>query len=78
MKQETIGVTYTDKDPIEITLGVCEGCGTYAPFVRLVTKDEKRVYQCMSCKVRHTQHVNGKITFNYLEEPYTIKLPPLP
>ena len=68
-------MTYSDKDPVEITLGVCEGCHMYVPFVRLITKDEKRIYQCMTCQARHTQHINGKITFNYLEESYTIKEP---
>ena len=66
---------YTDKDPVEITLGVCDNCQTYVPFVRLVTKNEKRIYQCMTCKSRHTQHINGKVTFNYLEENYVIKTP---
>ena len=75
MKKETIGVTYTEKDPVEITLGICDHCRTYVPFIRLVTKDEKRIYQCMTCKSRHTQHINGKIVFNYLEDSYTIKAP---
>ena len=68
-------MVYTEKDPVEITLGVCEGCHMYVPFVRLITKDEKRIYQCMSCKVKHTQHINGKVTFNYLEESYVVKTP---
>ena len=66
-------MTYTNKDPIEITLGVCDACDAYVAFIRLVTKDEKRVYQCMTCKAKHTQHVNGKVVFNYLEDGYTIK-----
>ena len=66
-------MTYTDKDPVEITLGVCEGCNAYVPFIRLVTGDEKRLDQCLTCKARHTQHINGKVTFNYLEDGYTIK-----
>ena len=66
---------YTDKDPVEITLGVCDNCHTYVPFVRLVTKSEKRIYQCMTCKSKHTQHINGKVSFNYLEESYVIKTP---
>ena len=68
-------MTYTENDPVEITLGVCENCRMYVPFVRLVTKDEKRIYQCMTCKIRHTQHINGKVSFNYLEESYVIKEP---
>ena len=66
-------MTYTEKDPVEITLGVCDICNSYVPFIRLVTKGEKRVYQCMTCRSKHTQHVNGKVTFNYLEESYTFK-----
>ena len=66
-------MTYTNKDPIEITLGVCDSCNAYVPFVRLVTQDEKRVYQCMTCKAKHTQHVNGKVVFNYLEDALSIK-----
>tara|TARA_R100000656_G_scaffold115640_1_gene88224 strand:+ start:368 stop:580 length:213 start_codon:yes stop_codon:yes gene_type:complete len=68
-------VTYTEKDPVEITLGICDHCRTYVPFIRLVTKDEKRIYQCMTCKSRHTQHINGKVVFNYLEDAYTV-MPP--
>ena len=73
MKREIIGVTYTKDDPVEIILGVCDHCSSYVPFIRLITKNEKRIYQCMTCKAKHTQHVNGKVTFNYLEDGYTIK-----
>jgi len=73
MKKETIGVTYTNKDPVEITLGVCDTCTAYVPFIRLITKNDKRIYQCMTCKSKHIQHVNGKVVFNYLEDVYTIK-----
>ena len=66
-------MTYSDKDPVEVTLGVCENCNNYVPFVRLITKDEKRIYQCMTCKSKHTQHVNGKVTFNYIEDAIPIK-----
>ena len=27
----------------------------------------------MTCKAKHTQHVNGKVTFNYLDESYVLK-----
>ena len=66
-------MTYNKDDPVEITLGVCESCDSYVPFVRLVTKDEKRIYQCITCKSKHTQHVNGKVTFNYLDDSYIFK-----
>jgi protein-arginine kinase activator protein McsA len=67
-------VTYSNKDPVEITLGVCEQCSAYVPFIRLITGNEtSRVYQCLTCKANHTQYMNGKVVFNYLEDAYTIK-----
>ena len=52
---------------------VCEHCNNYVPFVRLITENETRVYQCMTCKTKHVQHVNGKVVFNFLEDAYTLK-----
>jgi len=66
-------VPYSKEDPVEIILGVCDHCNSYVPFIRLVTKEDQRVYQCMTCKARHKQYVNGKVTFNYLEEGFSIK-----
>jgi len=66
-------VTYTDDDPVEITLGICDQCDNYVPFIRLVTGNEERVFQCLSCKSKHKQLVNGKITFKYLDELYNIR-----
>ena len=66
-------MTYTDDDPVEITLGICDQCDNYVPFIRLVTGNEDRVFQCLSCKSKHKQLVNGKITFKYLDELYNIK-----
>ena len=73
MKKEKIGVTYSDDDPVEITLGICESCDNYVTFIRLVTGNADRVYQCLTCKANHKQHINGKITFKYLDDLYTIK-----
>ena len=64
---------YSKEDPVEIILGVCDHCNSYVPFIRLVTKEDQRVYQCMTCKSKHKQYVNGKVTFNYLEEGFSIK-----
>ena len=61
---------YSSDSPVEITLGVCDKCENYVPFVRLVTEEDERIYQCMSCKTKHKQQVNGKITFKYLDEGY--------
>jgi len=66
-------VTYNEDSPVEITLGICESCDNYVPFLRVVTGDERLVYKCLTCKKKHVQHVNGKITFKYLDELYTIK-----
>ena len=66
-------MTYTDHDPVEITLGICDRCDNYVPFIRLVTDNEDRVFQCLSCKAKHKQLVNGKITFKYLDELYNIR-----
>jgi hypothetical protein len=73
MKKETPGVTYSSNDPVEITLGVCEQCRAYVPFIRLITGHEtSRVYQCMTCKAHHTQYLNGKVVFNYIEDSLTL------
>lgn len=64
---------YTYDDPVEITLGICEKCENYVPFIRLVIPDDRRIYQCMTCKAKHTQHINGKVTFNYVDEIYKLK-----
>ena len=66
-------MTYTDDDPVEITLGICDQCDNYVPFIRLVTGNEDRVFQCLSCKSKHKQLVNRKITFKYLDELYNVK-----
>ena len=66
-------MTYTNKDPVEIVLGVCEKCENYVPFIRLVVPNNKKVFQCLTCKGKHEQHINGKITFEYIDEVYKLK-----
>ena len=66
-------MTYTKDDPVEITLGVCEHCNSYVPFMRLITDTNSRIYQCMTCKSRHTQHINGRVVFTFLEDAFTLK-----
>ena len=61
---------YTKDSPVEIILGVCDKCNNYVPFMRLATEDEERVYECLTCKTKHKQHINGKVTFNYLDDSY--------
>ena len=64
---------YSNESPVEIILGVCDKCSNYVPFMRLVSEEDERVYQCLTCKTKHKQHVNGKITFNYLDDSWIIK-----
>ena len=63
---------YTEEDPKEIILGVCEKCNNYVPFVRLPSESDK-VYKCLTCKTKHKQHINGKVTFNYLADTFILK-----
>ena len=70
MKKETVGVTSNDKT--EITLGVCDGCNNYVPFVRLRDRKNSRTFKCLSCKHEYVQLVNGKIQFMHIEEGYKL------
>ena len=47
----------------EITLGVCDGCDNYVPFIRMSDIKEARVFKCLSCNHQYRQLVNGKIQF---------------
>ena len=69
MRRGVVGVTYTEDSLAEITLGVCDNCDSYVPFIRIPAK-EKRIYQCLSCKHKYVQKVNGKIVFAHLDEIY--------
>ena len=66
-------MTSSRDDLAEITLGVCDGCNNYVPFIRLSEKKDARVFKCLSCGHQYKQLVNGKITFKYLDELYSIK-----
>ena len=59
-------------DHLEIILGICDKCSEYVPFIR-VKEDPGRVYKCLTCKTKHKQYVNGKVVFNFLEDPWIIK-----
>jgi hypothetical protein len=62
-----------DKDDLaEITLGVCDGCNNYVPFIRLSEKRDSRVFKCLSCGHQYKQLINGKIQFMHLDEIYKI------
>ena len=63
----------SSKEPIaEITLGVCDGCDNYVPFIRLSEKKDSRVFKCLSCGHQYKQLVNGKIQFVHLDEIYKL------
>tara|TARA_B100000989_G_C19144630_1_gene304848 strand:+ start:90 stop:299 length:210 start_codon:yes stop_codon:yes gene_type:complete len=66
-------VKYNNDSPAEIILGVCDKCENYVPFIRLVTEEDERIYECISCKAKHKQYINGKVTFNYLDDSYVFK-----
>ena len=66
-------VEYTYDDPVEITLGTCEKCENYVPFIRIVVPEQSKIFQCMTGKAKHVQHINGKVTFNYVEEVFKLK-----
>jgi len=71
MKKGVVGVTYTEDSPVEITLGVCDSCDNYVPFIR-IPKKEKRIYECLTCHHRFEQKVNGKVVFKKLDEMYRV------
>ena len=56
----------------EITLGVCDGCYNYVPFIRLSEKKDSRVFKCLSCGHQYNQLINGKIQFVHLDEIYKL------
>ena len=65
-------MTSSKDDSAEITLGVCDGCNNYVPFIRLSNRKDARVVKCLSCGQKYEQLVNGKIKFVYLDEIYKI------
>ena len=65
-------MTSSKDDLAEITLGVCDGCNNYVPFIRLSNRKDARVFKCLSCGHKYKQLVNGKIQFVYLDEIYKI------
>ena len=65
-------MTSSRDDLAEITLGVCDGCNNYVPFIRLSEKKDARVFKCLSCGHQYKQLVNGKIQFVSLDEIYRI------
>ena len=65
-------MTSSKDDLAEITLGVCDGCNNYVPFIRLSEKKDSRVFKCLSCGHKYKQLVNGKIQFVHLDEIYKL------
>ena len=39
-------MTSSIADLAEITLGVCDGCNNYVPFIRLADRKDARVFKC--------------------------------
>ena len=65
-------MTSSRDDLAEITLGVCDGCNNYVPFIRLSERNDARVFKCLSCNHEYKQLVNGKIQFVHLDEIYKL------
>jgi len=65
-------VTSNNETAAEITLGVCDGCDNYVPFIRLSDRKDARVFKCLSCNHQYKQLVNGKIQFVHLDEIYKL------
>ena len=65
-------MTSSKDETAEITLGVCDGCNNYVPFIRLSDRKDARVFRCLSCNHEYKQLVNGKIQFLHLDEIYKI------
>ena len=72
MRRGIVGVTSSKDDLAEITLGVCDGCNNYVPFIRLADRKDARVFKCLSCGHQYKQLVNGKIQFVHLDEIYKL------
>ena len=58
----------TSNESTEITLGLCDNCSNYVPFIRLNRYKEMRVFKCLSCAHEYKQLVNGKIKFLRIDE----------
>ena len=65
-------MTSSKDDLAEITLGVCDGCNNYVPFIRLSDRKDSRVFKWLSCGHKYKQLVNGKIQFVHLDEIYKL------
>ena len=65
-------MTLNKDETAEITLGVCDGCNNYVPFIRLSNRKDARVFKCLSCGHKYKQLVNGKIQFVHLDEIYKL------
>jgi RNA polymerase-binding transcription factor DksA len=61
-----------DNPTTEITLGVCDNCENYVPFIRLNERKDARVFKCLSCNHQYEQLVNGKVQFLHLDEIYKL------
>jgi len=61
-----------DNPTTEITLGVCDNCENYVPFIRLNERKDAKVFKCLSCNHQYEQLVNGKVQFLHLDEIYKL------
>mgnify|MGYP003135127058 FL=1 len=59
-------------DTAEITLGVCDSCCNYVPFIRLSNIKKTKVFKCLSCSHEYVQLINGKVQFVHLDETFKV------
>ena len=51
-----------------VVLGICHACAEYTPLVKQDIRD-KLVYKCFHCHSQYEQMINGKILFQFIDEP---------
>tara|TARA_R110002020_G_scaffold14560_2_gene51593 strand:+ start:925 stop:1173 length:249 start_codon:yes stop_codon:yes gene_type:complete len=51
-----------------VVLGICHTCSEYTPLVKQDIRD-KLVYKCFHCHSQYEQMINGKILFQFIDEP---------
>ncbi len=63
-------MTLNKDDLAEITLGVCDECASYVPFLKVSSNEKDKVFKCLTCGHEYRQLINGKIQFLHLDESY--------
>ena len=51
-----------------VVLGICHTCSEYTPLVKQDIRD-KLIYRCFHCHSQYEQMINGKILFQFIDQP---------